>query len=49
MVLQVMIDQTLFLLMVRVGDQAGLRCTGTVENFKYWLFKYLALRLMKKA
>lgn len=49
MILQVMIDQTLFLLMVRVRNKAGLRFTGTVENFKYWLFKYLALRLMKKA
>lgn len=43
-----MIDQTLFLLMVRVSDKAGLRFTGTIENFKYWLFKYLAVRLMKK-
>lgn len=42
-----MTDQTFFLLMVRVSDKAGLRFTGTVENFKYWLFKYLAIRLMK--
>lgn len=48
MILQVMIDQTFFLLMVRVSDKAGLRFTGIVENFKYWLFKYLAIRLMRK-
>lgn len=49
MVLQVMIDQTLFLLMVRVSDKAGLRFTGTVENFKYWLFKILSPKVDEKS
>lgn len=43
-----MIDQTFFLLMVRVSDKAGFEFAGTVENFKYWLFKFLAI-MMKKS